>query len=332
MLKKTLCYILSITMIAGLCIVQNCQSTKAEVKETVETNYIIECDNKDEYKNIYNQVTVKKEECGEMLEENNIQIASLNSQEVKTLRKKGITVEKDIKVKGSNRNFLNRKKINQEKKNNECNENIKSLGCESIQNELDYRNPVKVAILDSGIDYTSNINVVERKNFLDDDVSPLYEDNTGHGTAIAGIIASDGTDGTVKGINPDVQIYSARILDTDNSAPISKVVEAIYWAIDSGVKIINISFGTSINSEILHNAIKKANDAGILIFAASGNQGKAEGGSNVEYPAAFDEVVAVGATDEEGKILDMTSRGDELDIVAPGENIHSLGWLGMEVI
>lgn len=59
---------------------------------------------------------------------------------------------------------------------------------------------------------------------MDDEVSPLYEDNTGHGTAIAGIIASNSENGTVKGINPDVEIYSARILDTENKAPVSTVM------------------------------------------------------------------------------------------------------------
>lgn len=208
-------------------------------------------------------------------------------------------------------------------------EEIQNLETSSESNESQEK--VKVAILDSGIDFSENINVVERKNFMDDEVSPLYEDNTGHGTAIAGIIASSGEDGMVKGVNPNVEIYSARILDTDNKAPISRVVESIYWAIEEDVDIINISFGTTVNSEILHNAIKDATDAGMLVFAASGNQGEDEG-STVEYPAAYEEVLAVGATNPDGKVADMTSTGEELDIVAPGINIHSVGWLDMEVV
>ena len=224
------------------------------------------------------------------------------------------------------------KKYKKKQDTTDYNWNIESLGIDAVSEETeDRQDNVKIAILDSGIDYCENINVVNRKNFLDDDISPLYEDNTGHGTAIAGIIASDGKEGTIKGINPNVDIYSARILDENNQAPISRVVESIYWAIEEDVDIINISFGTSVNSEILHNAIKDAEDAGILIFVASGNQGEA-GSDNVEYPAAFEEVVAVGASTPQGELSDMTSRGEELELVAPGENIHSVGWLGSEVV
>lgn len=311
-----------------------------------ETSYIVDCKNRFVYNKIskeYLQETEKEA----YLQDNNLVSLELTETELKEVEKTGAVIEEDICVTGSGKKATKQTKVDKAKKINKNNGkakkselpwNVESLGVtEEIQQTEDSaeinesREKVKVAILDSGIDFSENINVVERKNFMDDEVSPLYEDNTGHGTAIAGIIASSGEDGMVKGVNPNVEIYSARILDTDNKAPISRVVESIYWAIEEDVDIINISFGTTVNSEILHNAIKDATDAGMLVFAASGNQGEDEG-STVEYPAAYEEVVAVGATNPDGKVADMTSTGEELDIVAPGINIHSVGWLDMEVV
>uniref|UniRef100_UPI00286EEE26 S8 family serine peptidase n=1 Tax=Anaerosporobacter sp. TaxID=1872529 RepID=UPI00286EEE26 len=136
---------------------------------------------------------------------------------------------------------------------------------------------------------------------------------------VAGIIAAKDNNEGITGINPNVQLYSARVLDMNLSSPISRVVDAIYWAIDEGVNIINISFGTTTNSEILHKAIKDANDSNILVIAAAGNNGI------VEYPAAYDEVMAVGSVNSLGEVSDASAQGDTLEIVAPGEQVMSSG-------
>lgn len=117
-------------------------------------------------------------------------------------------------------------------------------------------------------------------------------------------------------------MYSARVLDENLSAPISRIVEAIYWAIEQNVHIINISFGTLNHSEVLHKAIQDAYNAGILIIAAAGNNGI------IEYPAAYDEVIAVGSVDSKGERSQGSAIGDGLELVAPGELILSRGSLG----
>ena len=184
--------------------------------------------------------------------------------------------------------------------------------------------PVKVAILDSGVDYTEDIDVYMRKNFIpgEDGISVIYEDISGHGTSVAGIIAAKDNDEGITGINPYVQLYSARILDENKQAPASRVVAAIDWAIEQDVDIINISFGTTVDSEEIHAAIRRAYDAGILIVAAAGNNGV------VEYPAAYDEVVAVGAVNAKGERTEGSAVGDELELVAPGQQIVSTGAFG----
>ena len=107
-------------------------------------------------------------------------------------------------------------------------------------------------------------------------------DMTGHGTAIAGIIHD---------IAPNAQIYSVRIMDAENKATLSRVVEGIYWCIDKDIDIINMSFGTTVESAVLKKAIQDANEAGILMVSSAGNGDTA----GVEYPAAYNEVIAVGS-------------------------------------
>ena len=207
--------------------------------------------------------------------------------------------------------------------------NLKTINMDSIDN-ADYKEsskhlePIKVAIIDSGIDYTSDIDVYCRKNFIpnEDNISVVYEDLCGHGTSVAGIIAAKDNNDGATGINSNVQLYSARELDANCSAPVSRVVEAIQWAIDKHVNIINISFGTTEDSEDLHAVIKEAEEAGILVIAAAGNNG------TVEYPAAYDEVMSVGSVNSKGIVSDFSATGEELEIVAPGEMILSTGDFG----
>lgn len=87
-----------------------------------------------------------------------------------------------------------------------------------------------------------------------------------------------------------------------------------------------MSFGTTMNSEVLHKAIKDAYEEGILIVASAGNNGSA-----IEYPAAYDEVMAVGSVDSNGKLSTTSARGEELEIVAPGESVKSTGSFGGNV-
>ncbi|MCI8307334.1 MAG: S8 family serine peptidase [Lachnospiraceae bacterium] len=296
---------------------------RADCANQSKENYIIDCGNAVTYNRVCSIVNDAAVDDSVILEDNNVIAVQLPEDIKEEIIDLGVTVEYDECVEGAAHN----NKTQQEHKDRD-DWNMRSI--EVIPEETDdSKEKIKIAVIDSGIDFNENINVVERKNFLGDEVSPLYEDNTGHGTAIAGIIASDGCDDTVKGINPNVMIYSARVLDDNSKAPISRIVEAIYWAIENDVKIINMSFGTKTYSKALHNAIQSAEKKGILMFAASGN----EGGENsmVEYPAAFKEVVAVGAASKTGKVSEITSTGQELELVAPGEEIDSVGWLGMDV-
>ncbi len=207
--------------------------------------------------------------------------------------------------------------------------NIKMIKAENVNSYS--ANKIKVAILDSGIDYLDGINVVKRKNFIDkyEGMDVLYEDMSGHGTSIASVMAAKySNDSSVKGINSNIQIYSGKILDEKNNAPMNRVIEGIYWAIEEDVDIISISFGTKNNSKALELAIKEAYDKGILVIAAAGN----EHSDIIEYPAAYKEVLSVGGVNSKGQVSEYSSKSSKIDIYAPGEQVKTIGAFEGEAI
>lgn len=246
-------------------------------------------------------------------------------QEVKKISKnKSINhMEDTIKVKGSSDKL--------EKKNSSISTtwNLKSIHVDKVKDRKNEKK-IKVALLDSGVDYIKGITVKEKINFVENEESSLiYEDYSSHGTTIASVMVAD-ENARVSGINKNIELYSAKVLDQNCEAPITRVIKGIYWAIDKKVNIISISFGTDTYSKKLEEAINAAYDQGILIIAAVGNRGEKENG--VEYPAAFEHVLGVGSVDAKGELSDYSSRGKGVDIVAPGEAISATGAFGEEMI
>lgn len=232
---------------------------------------------------------------------------------------KGVAlVEPDFMVQASSRNDRSKSANGLE---GDVEWNLQAIRCDGANNEGDKKKKVKVALIDSGVDLFNDINVKESINLIpgEENILPLFWDTSGHGTSIAGILAAEDNGEGITGINPDIELYSARVLDENKSAPVSRVIEAIYWAIEKKVNIISLSFGTTVRSEGLEKAIKKAAEEGILIVAAAGNR------DVVEYPAAMEEVMAVGGTDPDGTVCDYSARGDEIEIVAPAEQIKATG-------
>ncbi len=196
--------------------------------------------------------------------------------------------------------------------------NLQAINADgSVTEERAAGSGVKVAVLDSGVDYVSGINLAGFVNFVEEEqeISPMFQDMTGHGTAIASIISGNGEDG-MYGVNPNAEVYSVKVLDEGNQAPLSRIIRGIYWCIEHEIRIINMSFGTPIYSQALEQAVLDAYKANILMVAAAGN-----GSGAVEYPAAFPQVLAVAATSPEAEISDFSNTGEELDVAAPGERI-----------
>lgn len=144
-----------------------------------------------------------------------------------------------------------------------------------------------------------------------------------HGTHVAGVIGAE-TDNYsgIAGINWNVNILPVRVL-TRKGGTSWDIAEGIYYALDQGADVINLSLGGNYYSNLQKEAVETAVEKGVTIVAAAGN----EGNSSVYYPAAFDDVIAVGAVDKAGQKTAYSNYGPEVDIVAPGggygESIYS---------
>lgn len=183
-------------------------------------------------------------------------------------------------------------------------------------------NGIKIGIVDSGVDYIDGVYVEKSKNFVDKyaEKSYFFSDLSGHGTAVASVMVSD--TGKVRGIDPNARLYSAEVLEEDSTATVDRLVDGIEWLIREDVNIINISCGLHEDSEKLHAVIKKAYSRGILLIAAAGE------GAEVSYPAAYVEVMAVGAVGKDGKLMENSPSGPGIEVVAPGEEILTYGSFG----
>lgn len=191
---------------------------------------------------------------------------------------------------------------------------------------------IRVALLDSGVDLDDDIECEEQEDFIDntgEETNFLMGDSNGHGTAVAGIICARKSEDRICGMAANVELYSAKILDEQNEAPVERVVKAIQWAIEKKVNIIHMSFATTEYSPELKKAVEDARQAGILLIAPAGNAGSAdEDESSVMYPAAWDSVISVGSTDDMNEKSAFSPTGEGLDIMALGEKILSTGAFG----
>lgn len=174
-----------------------------------------------------------------------------------------------------------------------------------------------LAIIDSFIDFSHpSLAHIEREviSFLDE---PYKVENSGHGTSIASIIAASTDD--FQGIAPGAKIISIEVLSEKGEGDVFTLSEAIVTAVDMGVNLINLSLGGDRPSGTLENAINYAKDKGVLLVAASGNDGT----SQVSYPAKYDDVIGVSALNSTGSVATFSNFGEGVDIAAPGVNVIS---------
>jgi len=197
---------------------------------------------------------------------------------------------------------------------------------------------VVVAVIDSGFS-TSHPDLSgifeSGYNFIDSntDVSEPLESEDSHGTHVVGTIAALtnnalGVSGVTWGGLGITLIPIRGIKDA------AALMNSLIYAVDHGAKIINMSLGGAVDSPAVHDAVKYAARNGVVMVAASGNNGD----GNILYPARYPETIAVGAIwEDEGtiKISPYSCYGSELDVVAPGgymrsgtdpNGIYSTGW------
>lgn len=163
---------------------------------------------------------------------------------------------------------------------------------------------VKVAIIDTGA--WQGLSVAGGASFVGDRTS--YKDDHGHGTFVSDLFQKSA---------PNASLYAIKALDQNGVGSYSQVIEALEWAIDNDINIVNMSFGGKTYSLALAEAVALAEEKGILLFAAAGNDSSTE----IAYPAKFNSVVAVGSVEENFEHAVWSNTGIELEFVAFGSHI-----------
>ncbi len=184
---------------------------------------------------------------------------------------------------------------------------------------------IRVAVLDTGIDQGhEDIPTLSGGYNSTGDESYWGTDINGHGTHVAGIISAQNNAIGVLGVSPAVDLYAVKVLDNSGSGSISTIMDGIQWAIENDIDIINMSLGTYEYSNALELLCNAAYDSGILLIAAAGNSGTSSGTeANINYPALFDSVMAVTASDQMNSRAYFSSTGIQAEVMAPGVNILS---------
>ncbi|MFN8575545.1 MAG: S8 family peptidase [Candidatus Sericytochromatia bacterium] len=180
---------------------------------------------------------------------------------------------------------------------------------------------IVIAVVDTGVDLNHPdlaANLVKGYSTIKGTINE--NDDNGHGTHVAGIVSAiaDNNIG-VTGIAPKCKVMPIKVLSAKGDGNDSDIAEGIIWAVDHGAKVINLSLGGAGAGKTLENAILYAYNSNALVVAAMGNNG-----ANVKnYPAAFKNVVAVGASDSKNKVAPFSNFGDWISVTAPGLKIYS---------
>ncbi len=196
--------------------------------------------------------------------------------------------------------------------------NLKQIGLPEAWKKGQGRGVV-VAVIDTGVSPVpdlAGIEIVKGFNFVTNAV-PANDDH-GHGTHVAGTIAQATNNALgVAGVAFGAKIMPVKALSGEGIGTLGGVTQAIRFAADNGAHVINMSLGGPFPIFTIHNAVKYAKKKGVLVVAAAGNDG-----GRVGYPAAYNEVFAVGATRFDEGTTFYSNRGIKLDVAAPGGDLY----------
>lgn len=155
-------------------------------------------------------------------------------------------------------------------------------------------------------------------NFISNNNNPTDDNIYSHGTAVTGVINASINNGIgIASTAPGCKVLVLKAFDKDGYGAEDIVSYAILYAVSSGVKVLNFSFGDFIYSNLLQDVIRYAYEQNIVIIASAGN----DGSDRLHFPSAFGEVISVGASNQYNYKSTFSSYGETVDIFAPGENI-----------
>jgi len=175
---------------------------------------------------------------------------------------------------------------------------------------------VRVGVADTGIDENHQEiegRLVAAKSFVGGRFrGRTVNDRNGHGTHVATTIV-----GKTVGYAPEAELVVAKVLSDGGSGGSKGIAAGIDWLVAQGCHIINLSLGSSSDNALIRGAVLKASDAGVLVFAATGN----EGANRVGFPAAH--CVGVGAVNRKFKLAKFSNRGKKVDAVCYGVDVYA---------
>ena len=181
---------------------------------------------------------------------------------------------------------------------------------------------------DNDTDANNYIDDINGWDFVNNDNDPT--DDHGHGTNVTGIALASGNNNIgYAGVNWNSKIMICKILDNNNTGYYSWWAEAIYYAVDNGASVINMSVGGNGSSTLLENAINYAYNNNVPVVVSTGNQN-----SVIQYPAKYTNAFAIGSTNSDDtrsvpffwSTTSGSNYGPELDFVAPGNFIYGLSY------
>lgn len=179
---------------------------------------------------------------------------------------------------------------------------------------------IDIAILDTGIaDHHADLTgkVKAWQNFT---YSSSPYDKDGHGSHVAGIAAAVTNNSLgVAGTGYNANLMSVKVLDDYGRGYYSWIINGIYWAVDHGAEVVNLSLGGTAPSVSLQNAVDYAWDHGVIVVSAAGNGG----GTTAHYPAYYAHAIGVASIDESGQKSSFSNYGTWVSFAAPGEMILS---------
>jgi thermitase len=201
---------------------------------------------------------------------------------------------------------------------------LQKIGADYAWNTTKGNSTILVAVIDSGIDYNHpdlKANYVPLGyDFVNNDTDPLDDD--GHGTACAGIIAAAiNNEVGIAGL-AQVKVMAEKMFSATGGTEYSWMAQSIIHATDAGANILSCSWYTWGDLSILRDAVNYAVAHGVLVVASAGNTGL----NLIQYPAAYDDVVSVSATDSNDTIASFSSFGNWVDVAAPGVNVYTTSW------
>lgn len=182
---------------------------------------------------------------------------------------------------------------------------------------------VRVAIVDTGIDLDHpDLHVAGGATFVGGTSSA--DDDNGHGTHVAGIVAALDNGLGVIGVAPEAALYAVKVLNHNGEGYTSDLIRGIEWAVDNNMQVVNMSLAASGPSTELQQACDVAFQSGVILVSVAGNSGNPSGtGDNVPYPARYDSVIAVASTDSSDSRASDSGTGPAVELAAPGVSIYS---------